>query len=285
MGAILAPGPIPRYIPEHGTDRKRMTVVVGLKFGQDIVLAADREESDTYLRYQVQKIQRLGFPNKMVAGITGDGDAHFIDYSIQEISDYLQKHPKIPIARFGKGMESVLQKVFAEHIFATNLQAKERPDFGLLIACNYRGKSKLFKTKQAALIEMFDYAASGYGASYAEILLRKYWGTLTLHSAVLLGLYVVQQTQKHVCTVGGGMDVVVLRENGKSATMTSALTKPLGEKLERLDCEFEGAFFSALYGGTWLEDADRFRDKVFQTRGELQAELDRLFTALMLTIP
>jgi transposase len=134
--------------------------------------------------------------------------------------------------------------------------------------------------KVAALLEVLDFAASGYGASYAEILLRKFWGTLTLHSAVLLSLYVVHQTQKHVCTVGGGTDVVILRSHGKSATMTSALTKPLSEKLEKLDYQFEGAFFSALYGVTWAMDADDFRDRVAQTRGELQGELDRLFKAL-----
>lgn len=46
-----------------------MTVVVGLKFKKGIVLAADREESDDYLRDRVQKNQRLRFPNEMIAGI------------------------------------------------------------------------------------------------------------------------------------------------------------------------------------------------------------------------
>jgi hypothetical protein len=110
--------------------------------------------------------------------------------------------------------------------------------------------------------------------------LKKFWGTLTLHSAVLLSLYVVHQTQKHVCTVGGGTDVVILKADGKSATMFSALTKPLNEKLEKLDYQFEGAFFSALYGVTWAHDADDFRNKVAQTRGELQGELDQFFKAL-----
>ncbi len=259
-----------------------MTVVVGLKFMEGMVLAADREENDSYLRYQIQKIQRLRFRNKMIAGITGDGDAHFIDFSTDKIKDYLLSHSKMPISRIGKGIETVLKEVFEEHIFATNLSAKERPDFGLLIACIQHGKHKLFKTKQAAPVEVFDFAASGYGASYAEILIRKFWGTLTLHSAVLLGLHVVQQTQKHVCSVGGGMDVVILKSDGKSATLTSALTKPLGEKLERLDYEFEGAFFSALYGNSWLQDAGKFRDDAWKIRSGLQAELDQLFAAFKL---
>ena len=151
-----------------------MTVVIGLKFQGDILLAADREENDAYLRSEVQKIQRLVFPNKMTAGITGAGDAHFIDFAMAEIGGYLWSHPRMSIARFSSGIETVLKEVFAEHIFATNLQAKERPDFGLLIACNHHGQSKLFKTKQAAPLEIFDFAASGYGASYAEILLRKF---------------------------------------------------------------------------------------------------------------
>jgi hypothetical protein len=41
-----------------------MTVVVGLKFQEGIVLAADREESDDYLRDQVQKINVFASPTK-----------------------------------------------------------------------------------------------------------------------------------------------------------------------------------------------------------------------------
>jgi 20S proteasome alpha/beta subunit len=145
-----------------------MTVVVGLKFMEGIVLAADREESDSYLRYQVQKIQRLRFPNKMIAGITGDGDAHFIDFATGKIKDYLVAHPRVPISRVGAGIETVLKEIFTEHIFATNLSAKERPDFGLLVACNHRGASRLFKTHYAAPLEVPDFAASGYGATYRK---------------------------------------------------------------------------------------------------------------------
>jgi 20S proteasome alpha/beta subunit len=259
-----------------------MTVVVGLKFMEGIVLAADKEESDTYLKSPVQKIQRLVFPNKMIAGMTGAGDAHFIDFSIAELEGYLWGHPELPMSKLGKGIETVLKETFAEHIFSTNLPAEDRPNFALLVACIHAGESKMFKTRQAAPLEVFDFAASGAGGTYAEILIRKYWGTLTLHSAVLLGLYVVQQTQKHVSTVGGGTDVVILKSDGKSATLSSALTKPLGEKLEQLDFEFEGAFFSALYGNSWLEDADKFRDKAWKIRADLQAELKRLFSEFKL---
>jgi 20S proteasome alpha/beta subunit len=124
-----------------------MTVVVGLKFIEGIVLAADKEENDTYLKYPIQRIQRLGFPNKMIAGITGDGDAHFIDFSTEKIKDYLLRHPKTSISQVGKGIETVLKEVFTEHIFAANLSAQERPDFGLLVGCIQRGENKLFKTK------------------------------------------------------------------------------------------------------------------------------------------
>src|SRR5579863_2080214 len=100
-------------------------------------MAADREESDSYLRYQVQKIVRFGFPGpgSMMVGITGDGDAHFVDYSTDSLKDYFLAHPRLSVSTFKKATEAVLQKVFKEHIFATNLSAKERPDFGLLVSC------------------------------------------------------------------------------------------------------------------------------------------------------
>jgi 20S proteasome alpha/beta subunit len=140
-----------------------MTVVVGLKFQEGIVLAADKEESDDYLRDQVQKIQRLRFPNEMIAGIAGSGDGHFIDFAAEEIKNYLWAHPEVPISRVGAGIETVLKGIFTEHIFATNLPPRERPGFGLLVGCNHRGTSKLFKTHYAAPLEVFDFAASGAG--------------------------------------------------------------------------------------------------------------------------
>lgn len=222
-----------------------MTLVVGLKFENDIVLAADREEGDSYLRHEVQKIQRLEFPSKILAGITGAGDGHFIDYATERLADYLLTHPELTLAGMSQTIETVLKDVFAQHIVPSNFA--DRFDFGLLVAVNHGGKSRLFKTQQAAALEVFDFAALGYGGSYATILLDKLRGTLTLQSAVLLGLHVVQQTKKYVPSVGGGTDIVILGSNGKSSTITSALTKPLEEKLERLDSVFNGAFFSALW--------------------------------------
>jgi 20S proteasome alpha/beta subunit len=260
-----------------------MTVVVGVRFDENVILAADREENDTYLRYSIQKIKRFKFPNSLLAGIAGDGDAHFIEYSTDKLKSYIASHPKLTIPKVGQTIEKILKSVFEEHIFASNLQASERRDFGLVAAFNHNGKSIVFKTQQAAPVEILDFTTSGYGSSYAEILLQRLWGTLTLHSAVLLCLHVVQQTKKHVCTVGGGTDIVILKSDGKSATLTPALTKPLEEMLEKLDYQFDGAFFSALYGGDWYRDHEGFRDKVATIRGEIENELNRLFAAFHLT--
>ncbi len=259
-----------------------MTVVIGLKFDKNIVLAADREENDSYLRYQVQKITRFGFPGSMMLGITGDGDAHFIDYSTERLRDYILTHHRLNVSRMSRAIETVLKDVFDQHIFPTNLPAEDRPDFGLLIGVNLRSESKLFKTQQAVPVEVVDFAASGIGASYAYILLQRLWGSLTLQSAVLLALYVVQQTKKHVSKVGGGTDIAIFMPQGKSATVTSALTKPLEEKLEKLEYTFDGAFFSALWGGDWIRDANNFRDETKKIRAELGADLDRLFAAFKL---
>jgi 20S proteasome alpha/beta subunit len=251
-----------------------MTVVVGLKLQNDIVLGADREESDTYLRHQVQKVKRFAFRSKMIAGLTGDGDAHFIDYSIEKIAGYLQGHPRLTLGHVDGAIETVLNKIYLDHVFPSNAP----PDFGLLVACTQGGQSRLFKTQQAAPLEIYDFAASGRGASYATILLEKLWGTLTPQSAVLLCVHVIQETKKHVSTVGGGTDIVILKANGKSATLTSALIKPLEEKLENLNRAFDGAFFSVLWGGNWAQDANQFRDTAGKIRTELQAELDHIFS-------
>jgi hypothetical protein len=174
-------------------------------------------------------------------------------------------------------IETVLKDVFEQHIFPTNLPAGERPDFGLLVGVSHGSESKLFKTQQAAPVEVMDFAASGIGASYAYILLQRLWGSLTLQSAVLLALYVVQQTKKHVSKVGGGTDIAIFMPEGKSTTVTSRQTKLLEEKLESLEYTFDGAFFSALWGGDWSHDANNFRDRVGKIRAELNADLNDLF--------
>lgn len=276
--------PKPRiFEPKRLPARKRMTVVIGLMFEQNIVLAADREENDFYLRYQVQKITRFGFPGPsgMMMGIMGDGDAHFIDYSTAKLVKHVRAHPRLAISEMESAIETVLKPVFDDHIFPGTLPSGERRDFGLLIGVSHNGEARLFKTDQAAPVEVFDFAASGIGASYAHILLDKLRGTLTLQSAVLLALHVVQQTKKHVSKVGGGTDIAIFTPDGKSATVTSALTKPLEEKLEKLDYAFDTALFSALWGGDWMRYANSFRDKVGKIRGELETELNRLLNDVM----
>ncbi len=271
--------PKPTFCPKSKRlpARKRMTVVIGLKFGENILLAADREENDSYLRYQVQKIKRFGFPGGMMVGVTGDGDAHFIDYSTEKLINHFVTHPRLNASRMSEVVEKVLKGVFDQHIFPGTYPDGTRRDFGLLVGVSQNGKAKLFKTEQAAPVEVLDFAASGSGCSYAHILLERLWGTLTLQSAFLLALHVVQQTKKHVSKVGGGTDIAIFKSDGKTATVTSTLTKGLEEKLEKLDYAFDGAFFSALWGGDWMRDANNFRDRVKKIRMELDADLDRLF--------
>src|ERR1700719_1125175 len=75
------PHPSPRPQPERLPKRKRMTIAIGLRARDGIVIAADREEGDGYLTNERGKILQVfrGMPPIGWITVTGAGDGPALD--------------------------------------------------------------------------------------------------------------------------------------------------------------------------------------------------------------
>src|SRR5882724_1965440 len=96
--------PKPRRLPK----RKRMTVVVGIKNNDSVIVTADREENDLYLRDDVSKIEVCTLGNGWVIGFAGAGDSAFIDFSVQKLRDKLEKTKSLSPIKLRSTIESEL---------------------------------------------------------------------------------------------------------------------------------------------------------------------------------
>jgi hypothetical protein len=72
-----------------------MTLVLGLKSDGRIILGADKEESDQYLKKYLKKVVWHSFSNGCTLGFSGAGSAHLIDYAVQEIKTGFEKTKKL----------------------------------------------------------------------------------------------------------------------------------------------------------------------------------------------
>jgi 20S proteasome alpha/beta subunit len=266
--------PKPKRLPP----RKRMTLVLGLKSDDCVVLGADKEESDQYLKYPVGKIVWHSFSNGWTLGFSGAGSAHLIDYTVQEIKTGFEKTKKVTPNLLRPAIEEVLSRVFKRHIFATNLPLEDRPGVDLIISARYREQLFLIKARDGAPVAIDDFACIGAGDAYAETLLRKFWGVLPMRGVLLMALYVVRQSQKHVCSVGSGTDILILTKTGKTVGLPASLTRPLDEMLDGLDMEFERVFFGALsVQGDWESSVLHFKMNTTVYLDKIRKEMDRLF--------
>lgn len=261
--------------------RKRMTVVIGLKNNDSVVIAADREENDSYLRNDVGKIRYFTLRNGWHLGLGGAGNSAFIDYSFQQIEERLNKAKSLSSATVREQIEDELLSIHTRHIFpATNCDR----EFALVISAHKADELCLFKTDLASVTAGKDkgFFCIGAGSGFALSLLNKYWGVYSTRGAVILALHVAKETKRYVRDVGGGTDIFVQLKSGKIGILTRSLTAPLEKMLEDLDSEFEGAFFGAMSLTQWEATVAQFQANTSTNLRGIEREIDRLFKAFKL---
>jgi 20S proteasome alpha/beta subunit len=258
-----------------------MTVVVGLKNNDSVIVATDREENDRYLRNDVVKIAVHNLKKGWTAGFAGAGDAAFIDYSVQQLEERLSECKKLTSGIFRRTVESELSSIFTKHIDARNIPDPDlRPNFSFVISAQSGSDVFLFSTHLSSVREEKDrgFFCIGVGEAFARSLLNRYWGVYSTRGATLLALYVVRQTKKYIRDVGGGTDILIQTRKGKLAVLTPSLTGPIEIMLDDLDREFERAFFGAMcIDGHWKSSVLHFDMNTTVYLERISKEIDRLF--------
>ncbi|MGA2903246.1 MAG: hypothetical protein ABSD98_05425 [Candidatus Korobacteraceae bacterium] len=195
-----------------------MTIAIGILATDGIVIAADREESDGYLKHDRGKIFQT-FRGRTPTGsiaLTGAGDGPSLDGVCNLLANTFSAEHDIGSDAAEKALVDAHRKYYEETILPFSLQPQlERPDYSLVIGCVGGGLagSRLFRTSKLGFNSSGDYEAVGVGESVANTWLNKLYDRLPIRHAVKLAAYVIYQVKASVGSCGLGTDIAIVRRD------------------------------------------------------------------------
>jgi 20S proteasome alpha/beta subunit len=189
-----------------------MTIALGVRATNGIVVAADRQETVGYQKNDAGKItatSRLNPSGTLI--VTGAGTGTYLDAIAQRLQAWFgdDKVTRTP-AEIGEVINDLNRKFYAETVlpFATYAE-QERPDYSLLIGCDVpAGPPVFFTTEKLSLKGTTDYDAVGVGAATAKALLSKFYVRLPVAMAINLVAFVMYEVKASIEGCGLGTDIL-----------------------------------------------------------------------------
>lgn len=213
---MISAKPLPRFKPksERLPVRKRMTIAIGILASDGVVIAADREEGDGYLKNDSGKVSQA-FKGTVPIGsiaITGSGSGPYLDEVARLITEGFCDDAVGTEATVEAGIRKAHRKYYKESVLP--FPHGERPDYDLLVGCygEQLGR-RLWKTAGLALNPVKDYDAVGAGYAVANGLLGRLWDNVPVRYAIKLAAYVIHQVKMSVKDCGLGTDIVIVRRS------------------------------------------------------------------------
>jgi 20S proteasome alpha/beta subunit len=183
---------------------KRMTICIGIYAQDGVVIAADAEESDGYLKRGQQKIRSwLGavpagsVPPSPEAAIvfTGAGDAAYIDAFTDEAINRIApgNYPTNPREFLGEQ----IRRFHEQHVFPL-AAASDPPWFDMLIGTYLQRQAHVFVTSKSTIRMAAPHAAVGVGGHFALSLLNQLWAGNDIARTEILAAYVILRTKERI---------------------------------------------------------------------------------------
>jgi hypothetical protein len=190
-----------------------MTICIGMMAQDGIVIAADAEESDGYIKRSQQKIMTWhtmssgGTHVPAAAVITGAGDAGFIDSFTHELTRNIGSVNNV--FEFESHLKERLEDFYKAHVlsFAT---VNPDYDFEMIVGVYFGFSTSIFVTYKSTVRKGFPYTAVGAGASYALSMLADVVDYASVSRGELIAAYVISNTKASVPTCGKYTDVVTI---------------------------------------------------------------------------
>jgi hypothetical protein len=217
-----------------------MTIALGVLASDGLVIAADTEESDGFIKTNQRKIaiasnihfytyaaprKRRTPPKSMeetaTCAIAGAGNAGYLDTITPDlVDDFNVAHEgdeNVLLSEFGK----TVRQFYLTHVIPFALYpALDRPEFSVLIGLTRKGQSQnlLFASEKTALRRCAPYAAIGIGASFATMLLKRLWpdAWIDLKTAALLVSFIMFHVKESVANCGKFTDILVLHDGTRT---------------------------------------------------------------------
>jgi hypothetical protein len=272
-----------------------MTIALGVLCGDGLVISADTEETDGFLKTNQSKIfvsQNIHLvtyekggrekPSETAAtcAVAGAGNAGYIDavtplltggiWKAKDETEYLKM--------FGKA----LREFYRENVIPfAGYPERERPDFSTLIGVTRKGSPDyfLFASEKTALRRCPSFAAVGIGSTFANILLKRLWPQTWVDrkTAALIVAYVMFHVKESVEGCGKFTDIAVLY-NGTRGFVPWQIGRDL-ETLFHRDWRLDRDAVHALFG-TSERHQEQSVANVVEQFGEFRKDIAKLTKGL-----
>lgn len=201
-----------------------MTIAIGMRAQDGLVVAADTQESiGDYLKGVKGKMSCFYTHDKGWAEsciVAGAGDSGYVQALMEELGQtYQAADPIMHVYHLGKNTPSLqsefrdcIKRFYKEHIipFAAYPERK-RPDVEMLIACQRKTMMGIFTSEKTVVNHSPTYKAIGLGSTFAELLLGKLWGVISIDQAEILAAYVVFMAKESVDSCGKFTTISTIR--------------------------------------------------------------------------
>ena len=228
-----------------------MTIALGVlcdEGGSSLVMAADTEESDGFLKTSQRKIAlatnihvyasvgkkpRLARGPKEIAAcaVAGAGNSGYLDTITPMLADDFQVSEEADEDAIQEEFSKTVRKFYIDHVVPLALYPeRERPEFSVLIGVTRKGKTPdlLFASEKTTLRRCAPHAAVGIGATFATQLLKRLWpqAWVDRKTAAILVTFIMFHVKECVENCGKVTDVLVLH-NGTRTYMPWELRREL----------------------------------------------------------
>lgn len=221
-----------------------MTVAAGFRFNDGIILCADSEESTgTSIKVSVPKIEVIDKTwSKFV--LTGAGDSDLVNRAFEDINDQLGA--RLTHDGIRNVVESVMANIQDRYIYPVQ---GEKPFVQIIVGFHTVKGADFVKVSGRASVRPPGYEVIGYGLLHAgQLMSRLYRPGMSEPEAILLAVYLLQQTKRYVPYCGGPSRICILRLDGKVEWVSSARMLRDEHYADRFDEAFAAPFFAAVRG-------------------------------------
>jgi 20S proteasome alpha/beta subunit len=195
-----------------------MTIAAGFRYGDGILLCADREITEGASKYSKSKVfgEQIG-PNVSL-GFAFSGSIDYATMAIQGILAVVKSSSRKTHAQIWLAIKDTIHEIYSESIGRLPEYQQETFQFSLLIAVWAEGTLKLFVTENTAITEEPYYRHIGIGRDLANYLFKHLClsepGRAPLHVAEMVSLRIIEHAKESVSGCGRETDVLIIDSKG-----------------------------------------------------------------------
>ncbi|MGA8529505.1 MAG: hypothetical protein WB622_07305 [Acidobacteriaceae bacterium] len=181
-----------------------MTICIGMRARDGLVMAADAQESDTYYKRSQQKIfPWLGAvaagepppPPQMACLFTGAGDAGYIDAFIDESMKGITHDMKDSVLE--EHLRQSILSFHERHLFPL-ATTQNRPEIEMVIGTYCQFQTRLYVSHGSTLRTALSHCAVGIGAHYALGIMQDFFDVSSIRETELIAAYVIAATKESI---------------------------------------------------------------------------------------